>query len=212
MGKWVIPILAGLCIPLTCWAQFTNVPGSRSRGPLRIQTGSFFVPAASCLNNSATSNWDTTSATAPAAACITGTNTNKGVLDFDAAADEAVQITYRLPNNWKDGIDATIVWLSTGTTNNVGWCIQLLCVQDGATDDPAFPTATVNNCISDPVKGTANQLNYASFANLPTSATCVPGAVLHVRWFRDGDGSVVTDNSTADARGVGVELVVRKGK
>lgn len=168
-----------------------------------------WFPAAGCNNATAGSIWDLPTANAPAAACVTGTNTQKGVLDFDATTDESAQVTLLLPSTWTGAIDANVLWLSGTTTGSVAWCIQLISSADAETDDPAFPAQATGNCVSDAAKGTANQLNVAALTGI-TATGVAAGELLHIQISRDpNETSTRTDDHAADARLVGVELIYR---
>lgn len=168
-----------------------------------------YIPAAGCNNATAGSVWNLPTANAPAAACITGTNTQKGVLDFDQTTDESAQIEILLPSTWTGAIDANVLWLSGTTTGSVAWCIQLISSADAETDDPAYPAQATGNCVSDAAKGTANQLNVAALTGI-TATGVAAGELLHIQISRDpNETSTRTDDHAADARLVGVELIYR---
>lgn len=169
-----------------------------------------WFPAAGCNDTTATSFWDLLAADDPAVACLTGSNTTKGVMDFDAATDEAAQTSMPLPSDWSGAIDAKIKYLTgTGDANAVGWCVQLVCVADAETDDPAFPAQAAGNCVSDTNKGTANQTNDATITGV-TATGCAAGELMHIRMSRDADGGAVTDSFASDARFIGLELTIRR--
>lgn len=168
-----------------------------------------YFPAAGCNNATAGSVWNLPTSNAPAAACITGTNTQKGVLDFDSTTDESAQVELLLPSTWTGAIDANVLWLSGTTTGSVAWCIQLISSADAETDDPAYPAQATGNCVSDAAKGSANQLNVAALTSI-TATGVAAGELLHIQISRDpNETSTRTDDHAADARLVGVELIYR---
>jgi len=182
---------------------------TESTGNLLTIPKRVWLPAAGCNNATAGSVWDLPTSNAPAAACITGTNTQKGVLDFDQTTDESAQVTLLLPSTWTGAIDANVLWLSATTTGSVAWCIQLISSADAETDDPAFPVQAVGNCVSDAAKGTTNQLNVAALTGI-TATGVAAGELLHIQISRDpNETSTRTDDHAADARLVGVELIYR---
>jgi hypothetical protein len=168
-----------------------------------------WFPFAACQNVTASLIWDSFTSNAPAAACITGSNTTKGVADFDADTDESLQMTWLIPTGFTGAIDAKISWLAAATSGSVGWCVQLIKVSDGATDDPAFPAQAAGNCVSDAAKGTTLQVNLATITGV-TCTSCAAGDLLHIRVSRDANGGAVTDDMTGDARGIGLELTYRR--
>lgn len=199
---------------LTAYASdtvaFTNKTyNTESTGNVFTTVKRVWLPAAGCNNATAGSIWDLPTSNAAAAACITGTNTQKGVLDFDQTTDESAQLSLLLPSTWTGNIDANVLWLTTATSGSVAWCVQLISSADAETDDPAFPAQATGNCVSDAAKGTTNQLNTAALTTI-TATGVAAGELLHIRLSRDPDEtSTRTDNLAADARLVGVELIYR---
>lgn len=163
-----------------------------------------WFPAAGCLNATAGSIWDLPSSNPAVAACITGTNTQKGVLDFADSASLSAQLTYKLPSTWTGTVDANIKWLTTATTGDVVWQLATICVADGETDDPAFNTAST---VTDTAKGTTNQTNDAAITTV-TVTGCAAGELMHVKILRDS--AHASDTLAATARLIGVELVIRE--
>ena len=164
-----------------------------------------WLPAAGCNNATAGPVWDLPTTNAAVAACVTGTNTQKGVLDFADASNLSAQITYKLPSTWAGAVDLNIKWFTTATTGDVVWQSQTICVADAETDDPAFNTADA--FAADTAKGTTNQTNDVSDTGI-TMTGCAAGELLHLKIFRDS--AHASDTLAATARLIGVELVVRE--
>jgi hypothetical protein len=176
-----------------------------------------YLPAATCQNATASANFDTPTANAPAAACVTGTNTQKAYLDFDQTTDESVQGSMALPADWTGNIDVDYVWLTTATTGSATFCFQTVCVNDAETGDPAFTAQNSSTCVSDAAKGTTNQYNEASdtaiTAGTGTPGTCEAGEIMYYRISRDPDATAgLTDDLAADARLVGVTVTLRRAQ
>ena len=164
-----------------------------------------WFPAAGCDNATAGSIWDLPTSNPAVAACVTGTNTQKGVLDFaDGANSLSAQQTLILPSDWTGAIDAKIKWFSSTTTGDVVWQVATICVADAETDDPAFNTAST---VTDTTKGTANQTNDASISGV-TATGCAAGELLHLKVFRDPANA--SDNLGGTARLIGVEVTIRR--
>lgn len=169
-----------------------------------------WMPVAACQNTTAGLLWDSPASNAAAASCITGTNTQKGVADFDGATDESLQNTLRLPDDWTGAIDGKVEWFTAATSGSAGFCVQIVCVADAETDDPSFPAQASGNCVSDAAKGTTLQTNVATLTGI-TASSCAAGELAHIRLSRDADGSAVTDDiSASDARVIGLELTIRR--
>lgn len=168
-----------------------------------------WIPAARCDNATASSpEWSFPTTNPGVPACVTGTNTQKGVLDFaDGANSLSAQWQILLPSDWKAaGLDMTFVWFTSATANAVVWQAQTICVADAETGDPAFNTAST---VTDTAKGTTLQFNTATITNV-TITGCAAGEVLHLKIFRDP--AHASDTLAATARLVGVELKIRRGQ
>ncbi len=163
---------------------------------------------ARCDNVTATSpgwSFETTNPAAPA--CVTGTNIQKGVLDFaDGASILSAQTYMNLPSDFTGNIDAKFVWFTSATTGSVVWQLATICVANGETGDPAFNTAST---VTDTAQGTANQYNDASITSV-TITGCAAGETMYLRLFRDpAHGS---DTLAATARLAGFELTYRRAQ
>lgn len=165
-----------------------------------------WLEAAGCQNTTASLLWDTPTTNPAVAACVTGTNTQKGVADFADAANLSMQRTLLLPSDFTGAIDAKFKWFTTATTGDVVWQLATICVADGETDDPAFNTAST---VTDTAKGTANQTNDASIASV-TITGCAAGELLHLKLSRDS--AHASDTLAATARLIGLELTLRRAQ
>lgn len=190
----------------------TLIGGDRTIGGDLTVTGAFhatqaskiWLPGAACQNTTASLLWDTPTSDPAVAACVTGTNTQKGYADFANTNSLSIQTTIALPSDFTGAIDARFKWLTTATTGSVVWQIALICVADAETDDPAFNTAST---VTDAAKGTTNQLNDAAITGV-TATGCAAGELMHVKVFRDP--AHASDDLAATARLVGVELTTRR--
>ena len=168
-------------------------------------TSKVWLLAAGCQNATASLLWDTPTSNPAVAACVTGTNTQKGVADFaDGANALSMQQTLLLPSDWTGAIDAKFKWFSATTSGDVVWQIATSCVADAETDDPAFNTAST---VTDTAKGTTNQTNDATITGV-TATGCAAGELLHIKVTRDP--AHASDNHAATARLIGVELTLRR--
>jgi hypothetical protein len=175
-------------------------------------SASIVIPGAACQNATATLNWDTPTTSPAVANCVTGTNTQKGVADFAAASNLSMQVTLKLPVNDPDTskggyrsagtTQANIKWLSATTSGAVVWQLATACVAAGATDDPAFNTAST---VTTTTQGTANQTSDSQITPL-TMTGCAAGNILHLKLSRNA--GVGADTMAGTARLISVELVV----
>jgi hypothetical protein len=170
-----------------------------------------FYPAAGCNNATAGPVWDLPTTLAAVPACVTGTNIQKGVLDFaDTGGLLNAQITDALPADWTTtgGLDAIVYWTTTATTGNGKWSVSTICtdVAASATDDPAFNTA---NTVTTAAPGTASRVQTSAITGL-TTTSCTTGTkmLLHLKVARDGGDA--SDTIGATARFIGMELTFRR--
>lgn len=164
--------------------------------------------AGGCNNVTASSMLDLPTSNAPAAGCRTGTNFQKGTLDFDSATDESAFFGFRVPSDWTSTVDVAFLWSSTTTeTNSAVWGVQMGCVADNETDDPALNTAST---VTDAYGGTsASKVMIASVTGITTTG-CAANEYAHVRVYRDADNG--SDNLTGDARLIAVEMTMRRAQ
>lgn len=164
-----------------------------------------FIPAAYCQNVTASTVWNLPTSNAASAACHTGSNTQKGTLDFaDGANLITAELSRMLPSDWVGAVDLTLNWHATATTGAVVWEVRVACVADGETGDPAWVLA---GSVTDNAKGVASQYNTASITGLTTTG-CAAGEMLYIRIGRDANDA--SDTMTATARLVGIELKLRR--
>lgn len=165
-----------------------------------------WFPAAGCNNATAGSVWDLPTTNAAVPACVTGTNTQKGVLDYADGSNLSAQWTHMLPAQWTGTVDAKIKWFSSTTTGNVVWQLAASCVADGETDDPTFNASTP---ATDVTKGTANQTNDATITSLNVTG-CAAGELIHFKIFRDS--AHASDTMAGTARLIGIQLTLREAQ
>jgi hypothetical protein len=177
--------------------------------PAVTQARPMWIPAAVCVNATPGSVLDLPATSPAVPACVTGTNVQRGVLDFADGANLSTQYAYALPTIWTGNIDLRVVWFSSSTsTNSVVWQVQSACVAAGEAIDPTSWNATIL-AITDANNATANTLNTATGTLVAgTHLTgCAPGEELHLKLFRDS--AHASDLLAATARLVGFELMIR---
>lgn len=166
-----------------------------------------FLAAAGCNNATAGTFWDLPTSTPAVAACVTGTNIQKGVLQFaDTSGGFSAQNTMLLPSDFTGAIDARIIWRTSATSGNVKWSLSTICtdVAATATDDPAFNTAST---VTTAAPGITLRIQTSSITGV-TATGCTAGSLLHLKLFRDGnDGS---DTLSASVDLIGVEITTRR--
>ena len=166
-----------------------------------------FLAAAGCNNATAGPFWDLPAASPAVALCVSGTNVQKGVLQFaDTSGGFSAQNHMLLPADFTGNIDARLIWTTTATSGNVKWSLSTACTDAGATatDDPAFNVASA---VTTAVPGTANRVQTSSISNV-TATGCAAGNLLHLRLARDGADAA--DTAGASVNLIGVEITVRR--
>lgn len=168
-----------------------------------------FLAAAGCQNTTAISFWDLPTSTPAVAACVTGTNIQKGVLDFaDTSGGFSAQNTITLPGDFTGTIDARIYWTTTATSGNAKWSLSTICTATDATetDDPAFNTAST---VTTAAPGVASRVQTSAITSV-TITGCAANEILHLKIFRDGNDA--SDTIAATARLLGIELTIRRAQ
>ncbi len=162
--------------------------------------------AANCQGTSAFTAFATPAANAPAATCVTGTNSNYATLDFDAATDESVQYHFPLTPDWTGNIDLDIRWRAAATSGDVVYAIQTACVADAETGDPSWNTAST---VTDTAKGTTLQFNDAAMTTI-TVTGCAAGEELMFKFYRDADNG--SDTMAGDAQLIWIRFKTRRAQ
>jgi hypothetical protein len=155
-----------------------------AEGTGNVITSPLFLsfPAANCQGVTAFSGFAFPVSNPPTAACVAGTNTIYGVLQFpDSDGDYSTQTSFRLASDWSGTIDIDFFWRTSETTGDVVWQFQTAFAADGETGDPSYNTA---QSITDTAKGTANQWNNATL-NGVTLTGGSPGEQMFLRVFRN---------------------------
>ena len=170
-----------------------------------------WLPAAGCNNATAGTVWDLPTTIPAVAACVTGTNTQKGVLQWaDTAGGFNAQITEALPADWTTtgGIDIALYWTTSATSGNARWYVSTSCtpVDATATDDPAFNPA---QGVTTAVPGTANRVQTSAITALTlTGCTTATARLLHLNVNRAGDDAA--DTCTCTTNLIGAEITFRR--
>jgi hypothetical protein len=166
-----------------------------------------WLPGGGCNNATAAPFWDLPTSTPAVAACVTGTNIQKGVLQYpDTSGGFSAQNTILLPADFSGTIDARIIWRTSATSGNAKWSLSTICTDVAATvtDDPAFNTAST---VTTAAPGTTLRIQTSSITGV-TATGCAAGNLLHVKLFRDGNDAADTIAATAEV--IGVELTIRR--
>ncbi len=180
-----------------------------STGNVITTVNKTWFAAAGCVNATAASFWDLPTSTPAVAACVTGTNTQKGVLQFaDTTGGFSAQTGMLLPADFTGTLDAQIVWKTTATSGNAKFSLSTICTAINATetDDPAFNTAST---VTTAAPGTANRLQTSSITGV-TITGCAANELLHVKLFRDGNDGSDTLGASLDV--IGVEITTRRAQ
>ncbi len=194
------------CVTASCWGiGYTTATNTLAAITSRTITFPQWLDAGYCQNATAVLSWSTPTANPGVAACVTGSNTQKLVVDFaDGANTLSIQKEIKLPSDWTSTVDAKITWYTTAVAGAVVWQVATVCVATAGTGDPAFNAAST---IASTALGTTNQYNLATITGVTTTG-CTAGGTLYLKVFRDPTDA--GDTLAATARLVGVELVLRR--
>lgn len=193
---------------LTVSGNYVGTINAEASGTVLTTVSKVSFLAAGCNNATAAPAMDLPTSNAPAAACRTGSNFQKGVLDFDSGTDESAYFGFLLPSDWTGNIDASFVWSSTTTaTDDVVWGIQVGCAANNESDDPSLNTAST---VTDAYGGTSgNKVMTAAVTGLTTTG-CAASEWANFRVYRDADNG--SDDLGGDARLIAVELTMRRAQ
>jgi hypothetical protein len=150
----------------------------------------YYFRLAACQDATASVGVDVHTSGGAAAACVTGTNANRGAITLPDASTAQVQGGFKLPANYSGTISAKILWRTSATTNEAEFKVGVACTAVGETLNDTF----VVTDILDTAGGTTLNLNVAS-ANLTTTG-CAADEHLQWRLLRDpadADDDLATD-------------------
>lgn len=128
------------------------------------------------------------------------------VLSYDPSTDESMVWTSILPAGYAGGgLTVTIIWASSGTTNNVVWNAQIERLEDEGTDTDSDSFASAQ-AATGAVPGTSGALQYTdiTFTSGAQMDSLAAGELFRIKITRDADNG--SDNSTADAQLYGVRI------
>lgn len=196
-------------VPLTTAASFNTFTNktlnAESAGnditlPLVI-----WIPAAWCQNTTPNTLWNLPATDPAVAACLTGTNTIFGTLDY---ADGANTLSAQWPlvffSSQVSTVDIDLKWITSATSGNVVWQVATGCMGNGLTVDPTFNTAST---VTDAADGTANRFNTAIITTL-TITNCSAGGLGVLKVLRDP--TTGADTLAATARLLGMTVTYRR--
>lgn len=101
--------------------------------------GNMRFPAAGCANTTASPAWDLPTSSAATAACATGSNNQKGVLNFTNG--QSAQNHFYLPSGVVNAA-LVLIWSSAQTSSTGTWALTAVCnaIDGTTTDDAAYTT------------------------------------------------------------------------
>ena len=141
------------------------------------------VQAAGCNASVAGPTFNLFGTSAPAVACLSLTNTVRGVLAYPAGSNTTAQTAFVLPTNLTGNVDVDVYWTGTndGLSRSAIIAISTACSASGATIDPAFNAAqTVTT--AEPL---TNFVAVSSQAAV-TLTGCSGGNIMNIKIGRNG--------------------------
>lgn len=210
----LVALLAMAASPALALTGSTNGAVSVQNGAVNF-TGleKVWLPAAGCNNTTPATFWDLPTASPAVATCVTGTNTQKGVLTYNEASNLSAQTTIALPADWTTtgGVDATIYYTASTNTGNVVFQLSNACaaVAGANTDDPTL--SNTDSTTATAVPGTAGFVGTITKTGL-TMSGCSSGTryLWHLKVARDGANG--SDTTGANINVIGVEITFRRAQ
>jgi hypothetical protein len=199
-------------VPGTTPASTTTFTGktydAEGSGNLLTLPFTHWFTTALCQNTTPVVLWNLPTVDPAVAACNTGTNMQKGTLDFaDAGNALSAQQSMMLSTGFTgaaNSIDYNLYWFTSATTGNVVWQVAHRCTATGDDTDQTFIAA---DTVTDAAQGTTNRLNLAIVASASTTG-CAAGSVITFKVTRDP--AHASDTLAASARLYGIELTYRR--
>ncbi len=186
-------VLFGLCV---FYGQSqTPIPGFGGGGGATVVNPPKEFIAAICDNVTAIGGFAKPTSNPPTPACVTGSNTTYGVLNFDHTQTESVQERFRM-HLVPTSMNVVIEWSTAATSGNVVWGIAGICIDDTESLDTAF--ASEQLFAADTADGTANRKNSVTLTGV-TIASCTDGDTYMFKARRAADdGNDTIDATDAD--------------
>jgi hypothetical protein len=148
------------------------------------------VQSAGCNAGTAGPTFSLFATAAPTPACLTLTNTVRGVLSYPAGSNTSAQVAFVLPTSLTGNVDVDVYWTGTndGSSHSAIIAISTACTASGGSVDPTFNTAqTVTT--AEPV---TNLLAVSSQAAV-TLTGCSGGNIFNLKIGRNGASDTFTN-------------------
>lgn len=171
-----------------------------------MATGTLILPIGAAIPSA-----ETTSGSAPPAISRTqGSEVTPKkhflIAGFDAAADEHLYWSFRMPADYASGPVAKLQWMANATTGTCRWGVQLAAVTPADVDTPVEHAFATTNTAGTATNATeARRLNETSIT-LTNADSVAAGDLVVVRVYRDADGTSGTDDLAVDAELVAVSI------
>ena len=149
------------------------------------------VPAANCNNATAGTGWSLPTASAPTAACRTGTNVQAGVLQFTDGQSAQFQVNIPAAYDSSGTVYAHINFTQGANTTASQTIIMQIATGCGTTDDPAFNTA---QSFGTATTVTTAQTAFDETLSGVTMTGCSAGQRMNVKISRTTDTATTAPN------------------
>jgi len=119
--------------------------------------------------------------------------------DFDAATDEHIWYTFRVPANYISGGTVKLLWQANATTGTCRWGTRLAAITPADADTPLEHAEAAASTVGTATNVTeARRLNESSIA-IGALDSVVAGDLVYLVIYRDADGTSGTDDLAVDA-------------
>jgi hypothetical protein len=136
-------------------------------------------PMAGCYNSTAGPIWDLPTGNPATPMCVSGSNVQKGVLNFTNGS--SAQVSFLLPPTLTGTADLKLVWSSAQTSATGTWALTAACTPatGAAADDPPYVPFWAP--AQDTSSGTARGLKVTSQTSVAYPSGCSAGTYMHLR-------------------------------
>lgn len=127
-------------------------------------------------------------------------------LAFDAATDEFVWFTFRMPVDYASGGVVKLQWMANATTGTCRWEVAIGAVTPADADTPVEHAAAASSTAGTAANATEARRLVETSITLANLDGLAAGDLVFLRVDRDADGTSGTDDLAVDAELVAVTL------
>jgi hypothetical protein len=123
---------------------------------------------------------------------------------FDAAADEHLSWTFRMPADYVSGGAVKLEWMANATANSAVWGARIAAVTAGDADTPVEHAAAAASTTTTATNATEARRGNATSITLANLDSVAAGDLVFLLVYRDADNA--SDTLTVDAELIAASL------